>query len=85
MHGISAGDLAGGDDLVDVEIALARGGRTDAHTFVGKAHMHGISVGSGMNRDAGDAELLAGPEHAKGDFPAIGDEDFRNHGHRPIR
>ncbi len=52
MHGIGAGDLAGGDDLMDVQIAFARGRRADADALVGKAHMHRVGVGGGVNRDA---------------------------------
>lgn len=70
---------------MNIEIALARGGRADADALVGKAHMHGIGVGGGVHHDAGNAELFAGPKDPKGDFPAIGDEDFRNHGLGPIR
>jgi hypothetical protein len=29
-----------------------------------------------MNRDGGDTEFLAGAQHPKGDFAAIGDEDL---------
>jgi hypothetical protein len=36
MHRVRAGDLAGGNDLVNVEIAVARGRRADAHALVGK-------------------------------------------------
>ncbi len=59
MHGVGAGDLAGGDDLVDVEIAVARGGRADADAFVGKSHMHGVRVGRGMHHDGLDPQFLA--------------------------
>ena len=83
MDRLGAGDLAGGDDLGDVQIAVARGRRADADAFIGQAHMHGVGVGGGMDRDGGDAHLLAGAEDAKGDFAAIGDEDFLKH-HRPI-
>jgi hypothetical protein len=33
-----------------------------------------------MNRDGGDAELLAGAQHPQCDLAAIGNEDFVEHG-----
>jgi hypothetical protein len=33
-----------------------------------------------MHGNAGDAEFLAGAQHAKGDLAAIGYEDLRDHG-----
>ena len=79
MHGVGAGDLAGGEDIGDVEIAVLGGGRADAHALVGKAHMHGVGVGGGMHRHRRDAELLAGAQDAQRDLAAVGDEDFIEH------
>ena len=79
MDGVGAGDLAGGDDLVDVEIAVARRRRADADAFVGEPHMHGVGVGRGMDGDGLDAEFLGGAQDAQRDFAAIGDEDFLEH------
>ena len=88
MHGFGAGDLAGGEQLRDVEIGIARRRRTDAHAFVGEADMHGVGVGGGMHRDGGDAELLAGAQHPEGDLAAIGNQDLveevRRAGHSMI-
>jgi hypothetical protein len=82
MHGVGAGDFAGRDDLVDVQIAVARWRRPDADALVGEAHMHGVGVGGRMHHHRLDAEFLAGAQHPKGDFAAIGDEDFLKH-HQP--
>jgi hypothetical protein len=41
--------------------------------------MHGVGVGGGMHRDGGDAELLAGAQHAKRNLAAIGYEDLVEH------
>ena len=51
MHGVGAGDLAGREQGGDVEIAVARGRRSDADAFVGEPHMHGVGVGGGMHGD----------------------------------
>ncbi len=76
MDRVGAGDLAGGEDLRDVEIAVAGRRRADADALVGEAHMHGVGVGGRMDRDRGDAELLAGAENAERDLAAIGDQDL---------
>jgi len=83
MHGVGAGNFAGGQDCRNVEIAVFRRRRADADAFVGKTHMHGVGVGGRMHRDGFDAELLAGAQHAKRDFAAVGDEDFIEHGDCP--
>ncbi len=63
----------------NVQIAL-RGRRwPDADAFVGKAHMHRVGVGRRMDRDRGDAHLLAGAIDAERDLAAIGDQDFFEH------
>ena len=87
MDGVGAGDLASGDDLVDVEIGFARRRRTDADALVGKPHMHGVGVSGRMDRHRLDAELLGGAQHAQGDLAAVGDQDFLEHAARsvPIR
>ena len=79
MHRIGAGDLAGGEQRRDVEIAVARRRRADAHALVGEPHVHGVGVGGRMHGDGLDAELLAGAQHPQRDLAAIGDQDFFKH------
>jgi hypothetical protein len=79
MHRVGAGDLAGGEQRRHVEVALAGGGRADAHALVGEAHMHGVLVRGRMHRDRGDAELLARAQHAQGDLAAVRDQDLVEH------
>ncbi len=79
MHGIGAGDLAGGEQRRDVEIAVLGGGRPDADALVGQAHMHGVFIRRRMHRDGGNAELLASPQHPQRDLSAVGDEDLVEH------
>ena len=80
MHGVGAGDLTGRQQRGHVEIAVARGGRADAHALVGELDVHRVLVGGRIDRDRGDAELLGGAQHAQGDFAAIGDQDLVEHG-----
>ena len=79
MDGLGAGDLAGRHDGGNVEIAVARRRRPDAHAFIGEPHMHRFFIGRRMHGDGLDAELAAGAHHAQGDFAAIGDEDLVEH------
>ena len=79
MHGVGAGDLAGGEQRRNVEIAVLGGRRADADAFVGEPHVHGVGVGGRMHGDRRDAELLAGAQHAERDLAAIGDQDLVEH------
>ena len=79
MHGVGAGDLAGGENIGDVEIAVFRRRRADADALVGKTHVHGVGVGGGMHGDGRNAEFLAGAQDAQRDLAAIGDQDFIEH------
>ena len=45
----------------------------------GEPHMHGVGIRGGMHGDRGDAEFLAGAQHAQGDFAAIGYQNFVEH------
>ena len=85
MDRVGAGDLAGGDDRRDVEVALARRRRADADALVGEPHMHGVGVGRRMDGDRRDADLLAGAEHAERDLAAVGDQDLVEHARSPTR
>ena len=85
MHRVRAGDLAGGEQRIDVEIAVARGRRADADALVGEAHMHRVGVGGRMHRDGRHAELLARAQNAQRDLSAVGDEDFFKHRAMPVR
>ena len=79
MHGVGAGDFAGRQQRRNVEVAVLRRRRADADAFVGEPHMHRVGVGGGMHGDGGDAELLAGAQHAQRDLSAIGYQDFVEH------
>ena len=83
MHRVGAGDLAGGEQRRNIEIAVLGGGRADADALVGEPHMHRVFVGGRMHRDGGDAELLAGAQHPQRDLSPVGDEDFVEHGSSP--
>ncbi len=79
MDGICPGDFAGRDDRRNVEIAVARRRRANAHALVGETHMHGIGISGRMHGHRLNAKLAAGAQHPEGDFATIGDEDFVEH------
>jgi hypothetical protein len=79
VDGLGVGDLGGGDDGGDVEIALVARGRADADGFVGELDVNQVAVGFGVYGDGANAQFPAGPLHAQGDFSAVGDEDLFKH------
>ena len=79
MDRVRAGHARGRDQRGHAQIAVARRGRADAHALVRKAHMHGVGVDGGMDRDGADAEVPAGADDAKRDFAAVGDQDLFEH------
>ena len=74
MDGTGIGDFGGGNEVGDVEVRKAAGGRTNADGFVSKANVEAIFVGSGVNGDSGDTHFTAGPDDAEGNFSSVGDE-----------
>ena len=83
MHRIGAGDGGRREDGGDIEVAVARRRRADAHALIGQAHMHRRGVGGGMHGDGADAHLLAGAVDAQRDLAAIGDQYLAEHQPRP--
>ena len=84
MHGLGAGRLAGGDDLVDDEIALGRRRRADGDGLVGHLDVQRVPVGVGIDRDRLDPHPAGGLDDPAGDFAAIGDQDALEHGGRIV-
>ncbi len=79
VDGLGAGVLARLDDALDHEIALRGRGRTDRHGLIGHLDVARILVGIRVDSHRPDAHGPRGPDHAAGDFTAIGDEDFLEH------
>ena len=78
MHRLGAGLLAGRDDPVGLQVALAAGRGADVHGLVGQLDMARVPVGVGVDGDGRDAHLLRGLDDAAGDFAAVGDQDLLN-------
>jgi hypothetical protein len=79
MHGLGAGLLAGGDDLVHRQVGFLRRRRADADRLVGHGHVHRVLVGLGIHGDGLDAHLAGGLDDAAGDLAAVGNQDFLEH------
>ena len=80
MHGLGAARLAGGDDLVDDEIALGRGRRADGDGRVRHLDVQRVLVGVGIDGDGLDPHPAGGLDDPAGDFAAIGDQNALEHG-----
>ncbi len=73
MNGVATGAACDVDQLVDAQIAFARGCGADGISFVGEANVQRGAVGFAEDGDGRDAEFAAGSDNANGDFAAIGD------------
>jgi hypothetical protein len=71
MNGICAGDLAGRQQTRNVQVAVRRCRRADAHAFVGKPDMHRVGVRRRVYGDSCDAEFLARALDAQRDFAPV--------------
>jgi hypothetical protein len=80
VHGLGAGLLAGGDDLVGHQVTLAAGRRADAARPRRPVRRARVAVGLGIHGHGGDAHLLRGLDDAAGDLAAVGNQDLLEHG-----
>ena len=79
MHRLGAALPAGGDDLVDHQIALRRRWRPDGDRGVGHLHMQGIAIRLGIDRDGLNTHAARGFDDPAGDLAAIGNQDSLEH------
>src|SRR4051794_28413059 len=79
MNGIDIADFGRAHDAIDSQIAIGARRRADADGFIRELHMERVAVRLGVNRERANPQLLAGADHAQGDFAAICDEDFLEH------
>ncbi|GAA3046288.1 hypothetical protein GCM10020229_66970 [Kitasatospora albolonga] len=62
------------EHLGDVQVAGGRGVAAEGVRLVGRADVQGVPVRLGVDGDAGDTGVRAGPGDSDGDFAAVGDE-----------
>src|SRR3989440_3307515 len=76
---VSPGDLRGGDDARNVEVAVAGGRATDAHVVVREPRVQAVPVRLRVDGDRIDVQLLARTDHPQGDLPAVRDQHLLEH------
>jgi hypothetical protein len=76
---VGAGDLGRADQRRDVEVALPRRRRPDAHRLIGELDVQRVGVGGRVDRDRLDAHLATGADDAERDLAAVGDQDLLEH------
>jgi hypothetical protein len=76
MDCLDIGHLGGGDDPVDLEVALARGRGADADRLVGQFQVGRVLVGRRVNDGGLDAHLAASADDSQGDLAPVCDEDL---------
>ena len=80
------GAAAGGDveQFVDAQVGVGGGLAVQRVRLVGEAGVRRVPVGVGVDGDAGQAGVLAGPDDSDGDLAAIGDQ-YLAHDAEPTR
>lgn len=76
VHRIGPGGAGGGEQLVGAQISVGTGRTAQGNGLGGFAHMEGVGIGVGVDRNGVDAHAVSGLDHPAGDFAAIGDEDL---------
>jgi hypothetical protein len=73
VHGVGVSAPGDGDDLVDVQVGLRRGGPVKRVGLIGGPHVLGVEVLVGVDGDAGQAGIPAGARHPDRDLAAVRD------------
>jgi len=68
--------FSGRNNRRDVQIAIRRAIGANADRLVGKAHMHSVAVGFGINCHSRNAHFFTGTMNAQRDFSAIRYQNF---------
>ena len=79
MHRLRAAFLAGGDDILDHQIALRGRRRPDRDRRIRHLDMQRVAVGVGIDRDRFNAHAPGGLDDPAGDLAAIGNQDALEH------
>ncbi len=80
VDGNGTRDLGGGYDRRHIEVGFTAGRLADADGFVGQEHMFELPIGGGVNGHCLDPELFASAQDPQGNFTAVGDDYFVQHG-----
>jgi len=75
VYGLDVGQLGGGDDPGDVQVAFGRGARADADAVLCQVQPAGVAVGLAEDRHRLDPQLPAGADDAQGNLAAVCHQD----------
>jgi hypothetical protein len=81
VDGLGSGLQRRLDDLLLVQVALDRRPGAEQPGLVRHTNVEGGAIGLGVDGHRGDLQLAQRPEDADGDFPPVGNEDFREGTH----
>ena len=85
MHRVGPGTLRDGQQFVDVEIGVGRGGATQRERLVSESDEQGHRIRVGVDRNRCDTGIPGGTDHPDGDLTSVRDQDFRDgHGAHPF-
>ena len=85
VDGVGPGALGKGEDLVDVEVGLPSAGALEQPGVIGERDELGVRIGSGVDGDRLESQIVGRPDDAQGDLTAIGDEDAAHWGRGDVR
>ncbi len=68
------------DDGIGAQVALLDRSRAKAVRLGGHGNMRRVRIGFGEDGHRAHTHRVKRPDDAAGDFPAVGDEDFGEHG-----
>ncbi|MNF79784.1 hypothetical protein D3C84_620100 [compost metagenome] len=74
VHGIGAAAFGDGDQFADIQVGLGRALAIQRVGFVGLAHVQGVDVRVGIDRDRLHAIVAAGAGDADGNFTTVGNQ-----------
>jgi hypothetical protein len=76
MHRIGAGGASGLQDPLTIQVAFARGIRTDRTRLVSETDVERRTVALRVHGNRGDAHFAARTDDSHGDFAAISNENL---------
>ena len=79
MDGVTSGLHRRREDGRQVEVAVRRAGRANAHRPGGQLYMERLRIGRGVDGHGLDLHLPAGTDDADGDLSPVGDQDPMEH------